>query len=380
MKRSRQESAASELRCQRLAADALAGRWAPLPALRGDARGEFLEWIAERRLAALLLHVCGDALADDAVGDDLAIVARRDVVVSALQEREVRRLLTAFDAVGVELVLLKGTALAHGLYPEPGLRPRRDVDFAIRERDRPTVHRVLGELGYSPELDTPGSLISSQCHYVATDASGLPHACDVHLRLSNSHPYADVLTADALWRDAVPLARLHPAARGPSPPHALLIACIHRVAHHYDAADLIWLWDIHLLAQALTDRQWEQLLALSHSGEVSAVVQRGLERTRDTLGDATCGTRTEAFARAAMQEHGRPLFGPETRTLDVFTADWRALSSARARLRLLREHLFPAMSFIHDRYPSCPAPLLPLAYVYRIIRGAPKWLARRGPQ
>ena len=33
---------------------------------------------------------------------------------------------------------------------------------------------------------------------------------------------------------------------------ALFVACVHRVAHHDDAIDLLWLWDIHLLASRLS--------------------------------------------------------------------------------------------------------------------------------
>ncbi len=39
-------------------------------------------------------------------------------------------ILTAFQAVGIDALILKGAALARLVYPEPGLRSMRDVDCA----------------------------------------------------------------------------------------------------------------------------------------------------------------------------------------------------------------------------------------------------------
>jgi hypothetical protein len=360
------------------AASALAGDGAALERLSNADRDDFLAFIAERRLAGLMRQR-GAAIADEQIRDRLDDLARREVILSVLQEREARRLLAAVAEASIDAVLLKGTGLAYSVYAEPALRPRNDVDFMIRPRDEAAVRRVLCALGYAPEPDTPGQLVSAQFHYARTDGTGLRHVCDVHLKLSNSQPYADFLTIDELWRESVPVPRLHPAARATSWPHALLIACVHRIAHHYDSADLIWLWDIHLLARSLAEADWEHLLTVSHDRQVSAVVARGLERTRDALHDATCASRIEPFAVAAREENALPLFDATTTTLGVVSADLASLPDAKARLRLLREHLFPPASYLRERYPACPAPLLPLAYVYRIVRGFPKWLVRRDP-
>ena len=55
--------------------------------------------------------------------------------------------------------------------------------------------------------------------------------------------------------------------RGLSPVHALLVACIHRVAHHRGTERLIWLLDIHLLASRLEEREWTALVSRKDPNE-----------------------------------------------------------------------------------------------------------------
>ena len=62
--------------------------------------------------------------------------------------------------------------------------------------------------------------------------------------------------------------------------------------------------------------------------------------------------------------------------MDVARADLMMLSSWRQRFALVREHLFPPVAYMRTKYAGCPAVLLPLAYLYRIVRGAPKWFER----
>jgi hypothetical protein len=80
--------------------------------------------------------------------------------------------------------------------------------------------------------------------------------------------------------------------------------------------------------------------------------------------------------RRAAAERGRPLFDRRTTRLHVLTSDLVEARSWRRRARLLREHLFPPRAYMRQAYAGCPAALLPLAYIARIVRGAPTWLRR----
>jgi hypothetical protein len=58
-------------------------------------------------------------------------------------------------------------------------------------------------------------------------------------------------------------------------------------------------------------------------------------------------------------------------------SDLRALPDWRARARLLQEHLFPSVMYMRARYGVQSNVLVPALYLWRIVRGAPKWLSTR---
>ncbi|MBI4540161.1 MAG: nucleotidyltransferase family protein [Gemmatimonadetes bacterium] len=73
---------------------------------------------------------------------------------AALHEQDIRCVVDALRADGIDPVLIKGWAIAR-LYPEPGLRPYGDLDFVVSDRQR---QRALGviqslQLNYPVDLD-----------------------------------------------------------------------------------------------------------------------------------------------------------------------------------------------------------------------------------
>jgi hypothetical protein len=163
--------------------------------------------------------------------------------------------------------------------------------------------------------------------------------------------------------------------------HSLLIACVHRIAHHADTDDLLWLYDIHLLARELSEAEWEHALMLSEAKRLCAVVLRGIERATRAIGQSAPDRMVQRLSDLAAREPPAPLVGfdgSSTRMIDVLLADFGALPGARACLQLLAEHLLPPMSYMRRAYPRWPATLLPLAYAYRIALGAPRWFRPRG--
>ncbi len=61
------------------------------------------------------------------------------------------------------------------------------------------------------------------------------------------------------------------------------------------------------------------------------------------------------------------------RKVDILMSDLRCLPSWRARLRLLREHLFPPAAFMLASYAVSNRPALPFLYAHRILGGAARW-------
>ncbi len=58
-------------------------------------------------------------------------------------------ILKAFHCAGIEVLVLKGAALAHLIYPRPGLRVMRDLDILVEEHEADRAQTVLARIGFS---------------------------------------------------------------------------------------------------------------------------------------------------------------------------------------------------------------------------------------
>ena len=315
-------------------------------------------------------------LADRCGMGTLMPALRAAAVMEELHARELRAVLTLLSGEGICPVILKGAALARTHYRRPELRPRSDTDFMIPEDAREHAARVLARLAYqrAPEID--GDLAVGQFHVSKTDRHGVSHALDVHWRVSNVRVFADALSYQELRRDAVSVADLGPHAWAPSPPHALLIACIHRVAHHDDTRHLLWLFDVHLLARSLAFRQCEAFTALATTTRMRAVCASTLRLSQEAFGGLDGEWISRLSREDGVHEPSRAFVGGGWRRAEILLSDVTATPGWTGRLLLLREHLLPRLSYMRARYPAWPAAFLPAAYVHRVLCGLPRWLRR----
>lgn len=304
--------------------------------------------------------------------------ACQDVAVEMARAAELREVLDALARQDLPVLLLKGAALAYTLYPEPHLRDRCDADLLLPSRDdAERARRVLQGLGYQQPMAVPGDLISYELACYKTDRGGLTHALDVHWRMSNAALFAERFTFAELAAVAVPVPALGPRARGLGPTHALLLACMHRLASLGGgiADRLIWLYDIHLLVQRFTEEHWRQFATLAEARGVCGPCRDGLDSARRWLGtnppDAVLiRLRTGADREGFDPRQIRPRWRYEWLT-------FRALPSTAVRLRWLGQHLFPAAGYLRGQYGFRNPLWLPWFYGARIVRGVGK-LCRQG--
>jgi Uncharacterised nucleotidyltransferase len=299
---------------------------------------------------------------------------RAAIVVEAARERELRQVLAALAGAGIRPVLLKGVVLARTHYPRPELRPRTDTDLIIPTSARDATARVLIELGYTRVPEVDGTVTTGQFHLHKHDALGVFHALDVHCRISNVRAFANVLGYVELVRDARPVPSLGPHAWGPSPVHALMIACVHRVAHHGNTDALLWLLDVSLLARSLEPHERDCFAELAGARGIRAVCRSTL-----VLADAAFGGIDADWLASLPTEKVEPtaafLRGP-MRQLDILKQDLLASPRFWQRLQIVGEHLFPSPSFMYTRYGTRRKFKLPFLYAHRIVTGMPKWFRR----
>lgn len=302
---------------------------------------------------------------------------RQAAALAALRDEELERVLRMLAAADIGCLLMKGAALARTHYRQTHLRPRVDSDLLVRRPDLERLVDVLRAAGYERVPEVSGELLTSQVHFDRGDAPGV-HMLDVHWRIANPLLFADSLDVDACYQSAVPVPGLASAA-ALGAPQALLVACVHRIAHHQDDPRLIWLWDIHLLLTDLSADDRTRFVALAAGARMAAVCARSLHLTGTffhTPGAAALASELRSRA-SASDEPASHFIGGGLRQVEILSSDLRALPRWRDRTRLLREHLLPPRSYMRAVYPRCPALLLPLAYVHRVARGAAKWFRAR---
>jgi Uncharacterised nucleotidyltransferase len=299
---------------------------------------------------------------------------RAAAAVEAARERELRQMLAALARVNVRPVLLKGVALSRTHYARPELRPRTDTDLIIPTTARDATARALIELGYERVPEADGRLTTGQFHLHKCDALGVFHALDIHCRVSNVRAFANVLCYAELVRDAHPVPSLGPHAWGPSPVHALMIACVHRVAHHDNSDSLLWLLDVSLLARSLKPHERDAFTELAGARGIRTVCRSTLGLADAAFGgvdaDWLASLRTEAVEPTAAF-----LRGP-MRQIDILKQDLLASPRLWQRLQIVGEHLFPSSSFMYTRYGTRRKLTLPFLYAHRIVTGMPKWFRR----
>jgi hypothetical protein len=305
--------------------------------------------------------------------------ARQIAAADLVREHELRRVIAAFDAAGVRPLLLKGAGLAYSHYPRPDLRPRLDSDLLIPASQRAAAIAALEGAGYAALPHVGGDLLMYQTSFV-TPAAGVPvHVVDLHWRIANPQAFGRVLEYEELAAAAETLPVLGPQARGLGRVHALLLACVHRVAHHADAPLLIWLYDIHLVGATMTAEQWREFAALAGARGVGAVCRRSLELAVTNFGTPVPAAVMASTALGGADADRSPAAAYLNRPRHVAGVWWdfKLLPSWRDRARLARQHVFPPVQYMRGVYaPASGAPLAVL-YARRAWRGARKWLGRR---
>ena len=316
-------------------------------------------------LSEFARRLCGNAAAL------VAENARLEVLHAALINDELRRVLQALADAGLKVVVVKGAHLAHAVYSRPHMRVRSDSDLLIQPLDRDAAEQVVRVCGYTRPTHVRGRVILGQFHMERRDRLDVTHALDIHWRVASPLLVERLLPARSVLESARPLPRLGPDALGPSLPHALAFASLHLAAHHWPDPDLLWLYDLRTIADAMSADDERTFVALSTAGRFSALAAAVLRVARDTFPS----TKLDVLIASLPNDPGEPALrllasrGP----IDDLRLDLRYATTAE-RFHLVREHLFPDRDYIRAASPGTP---LATAYARRFATGARRWLSKQ---
>lgn len=293
-----------------------------------------------------------------------------------LRNANARQALDILDVGGLRSLVLKGAALAHGLYSATWQRVGCDVDVLVSDLGAAEVAvSRLQERGFALPTSVRPTRVAG--YEVALERQAVHgFAIDLHWRLTNHESTARALEFGELWAASIALPSLHPTARGLGAVHALVHALLHRIANYPGGTHdrLIWLYDIHLLIQSLDPIQRETFLKLCEDRRIATPCLDGLvacaSAFRTPIPEAMLTTLRE-------QTHAEPWSLDSW--LDRASMDRAHLVALtwRGKLHWLRYKLFPSPDFMRYRYRIDGASSLSLAYGKRLWIGLTRLFSRR---
>jgi hypothetical protein len=130
-----------------------------LDCLSEEERGRFLEWCDVRQLTLLLCQVCSSPLPAWVTHPAIQKTARHELRFERLKQ-ELFEIVKAFNAAGLEFVMLKGLSHAPAFTPDARLRAQGDIDLWLTGSSVYKGRDVLRSLGYVPLLKSKSRHLS----------------------------------------------------------------------------------------------------------------------------------------------------------------------------------------------------------------------------
>ena len=277
-------------------------------------------------------------------------------------------LLDSFTAANVEVIVLKGIALAPALYDRVGARSMVDLDLLVRPGDVERAEGALRQVGYAyapvaPSIRPPEFLrrFGGSAEYSRAGEAG-PLLVDLHWRLTNSEWLRRTtrIEVEDLWATSRPWRYGSLAARQLSPFFQVAHVALHFLKHKFGPGTLRMLADVDRLMRACAkDVNATEWVECARASRISVALYAVMVLSRRLLGTPVPAPLMEGLAPSGARR--RALDGlvlrPETPLPSdelggraklqfefLLTSDARLLAGALWRL------LFPEREWLSSRY------------------------------
>lgn len=352
-----EETSSGLLQAARVAA-ILQGRWVEIdesewPEILAVARAHRVEQLV---FMALERGTCPRS----APPPELAQLAGRYLLTAAGNKKifaDLRDALQVLEEAGVQVVVLKGAALAETVYGDPGLRPMVDVDLLVRREHVERAVSALLAAGFRragpPEL-RPGFDRDFRVEIEMVSAGAQPVGVEIHWHLTGPLFVCRRVNYPGLWSRVVPASVASRSTLVLGPEDWVLHLVAHACYKHRQLS-LLDLCDLDRLIRFFGERlDWELLLALGEERRWLPAFAMAIEwacRLLETPVPEFVVTRARSCRLPPLErwliewwmKPGRP------ERAHVFP-DWLTLPSLGARLRILRAYLVPSREYLASCY------------------------------
>jgi hypothetical protein len=102
-----------------------------------------------------IVAICRRLIPSDIIPDEIRLnwdhICAENFLNTSMALNGVRRILSVLEEGGVPAAVLRGIRLAYEIYPDPVMRPMRDVDILIPPDSHVTVRTLLAQAGMEPQ-------------------------------------------------------------------------------------------------------------------------------------------------------------------------------------------------------------------------------------
>jgi hypothetical protein len=292
---------------------------------------------------------------------------------SSLMFSEFEHVLSELARADIEVVLLKGAALATTEYPDIALRPMGDIDLLVPPSNLKAAMGVVEAMAYEP-VNPPMRRGLEHLFFYETNYRGgsrLLTQVELHWDLVGGDGSRYRPDIDWFWAQTTVIRIGSTSALILSPTAHLLHAAVHAsLKHGGDANRLLWLYDLHLIIkQRHQDIDWHCFVEKAREFHWGPAVGDAL----DELG-RIFSTPLPVWAHDALTADGdratrhlmeRTTISGRTRTLGAW--NHLAVLGWKAKFHWLAAVVLPDPTYMRWRYKPKPRGIWPIYYLVRWV-------------
>lgn len=283
--------------------------------------------------------------------------------------RELIKIVRAFNAAGVPVILLKGAHLAETIYETIALRPMVDVDLLVKQADLIGAHDILIGQGYAI-AEKSDAACSPARHMPPFTKDGVPRI-EIHSTIAGP-PFSGRFDSEELWYRARKISLQGTEAGVLCPEDLLLHLCMHTcIAHGFDNGIMALLDISHVVFHYKTELDWDLLMKRAGAWGADKCVCLALHLAHKLLGVSSpeslrqgMGSYRDSAYIALLAE--QVMLGERTQIASNVA---RLFSNDRLLDKLLYgiRQVFPSRETMASMYPQAGRPSrLYVQYFFRI--------------
>jgi hypothetical protein len=355
---------------------------------RGEVDWDSLCQTARRESLEPLLYriVRGHGLVAPTVEQEWQRVYYTNALRSDRLFHELQDVMRRFAAADVDVLLLKGAALAQTVYGDIAARPMADLDLLVPEDQVELAQAVLADLNYGSASSEPWPGFARRYRnalaYARPSAGTPPYLVGLHWGLLNVQYYERIPIQG--WFDRAQRVEVAGvAALVPAPEDHLVYLCGHLALHHRHDPALLRYCDIAMLLQHTGEAlDWDAVVQRAVDWRLVISLQRTLARLEELWPGMMPASIIQEIAALQPMRIERWIHKwvdePRDDHIPNVVPALVTMPGAMRRVGFLLEALFPSPAYMRQEYCPQYSGLSPRVYLHHVGLGLRYLLSRLG--